>query len=31
MLNTDSDTLFEIAVTVVVLLMAIMLGSLILA
>jgi hypothetical protein len=31
MLNTDSDTLFEIAVTVVVLLMAIMFGSLILA
>jgi hypothetical protein len=31
MFNNDSDTLFEIAVTVVVLLMAIMLGSLILA
>jgi hypothetical protein len=31
MFNADSDTLFEIAVTVVVLLMAIMLGSLILA
>jgi hypothetical protein len=28
MFNADSDTLFEIAVTVVVLLMAIMLGSL---
>jgi hypothetical protein len=31
MFNNDSDALFEIAVTVVVLLMAIMLGSLILA
>ena len=31
MFNADSDTLFEIAVTVVVLLMAIMFGSLILA
>ena len=30
MFSNDSDTLFEIAVTVVVLLMAIMLGSLIL-